>query len=586
MNDLFDVIYLVYEKRLKTQREFAEELFLSLGKVNALLKEAVELDYIIDGKDYELTDKGRELLETHKVDNAVIMAAGFGSRFVPMTYETPKGLLEVKGEVLIERQIKQLHEVGITDITIVVGYLKETFEYLTDKYNVKLIYNPDYGSKNNISSLYYAKKEFKNTYLLTSDIYMERNLYRPYEYYSYYSAEYHTEKTEEWKVEINKSNQILAIDPTGGSECWAINGPTFFKADLSSKLLSYIDEIYDQQHAAQWYWENVWMENLEDLPTYVRKYEHGTIVEFESLEELRAYDKSYLKESRSSILEIIKRELNCELTDIINIEILKAGMTNESFVFEVFNERYVFRNPGAGTEQLIKRQEEYEIYQLIKDLKISDDVIYMNPEFGYKITRFIENSEHFSYDKPEHMEMALDLLRILHNSGLECSHDFDIEERIMFYYDLCIKNNAILFNDFDDVFSNVKEIIKQLKFLDREKVLCHVDFVEDNFLFTKDRIYLLDWEYAGMADPLIDIAVFVVYGGLQDEEVVNLLEAYLQRTATKEELLITHSYVALAGFLWALWTQYKQSCGDDFGTYGMEQYQYARKYGRIVLNEK
>ena len=129
-------------------------------------------------------------------------------------------------------------------------------------------------------------------------------------------------------------------------------------------------------------------------------------------------------------------------------------------------------------------------------------------------------------------------------------------------------------------------MLAQLQSIERPKVLCHVDFVEVNFLFTKEKDYLLDWEYAGMADPLIDIAVFVVYGGLQDQEIITLLEAYLQREATDEEVLVTQSYVALMGFLWALWTQYKQSCGDDFGTYGMEQYQYARKYGRIVLNEK
>lgn len=80
---------------------------------------------------------------------AVITAAGFGSRFVPLTFETPKGLLEVFGERMIERQIKQLHEAGITDITIIVGYLKEKFEYLIDKYQVKLLYNPEYATKNN-----------------------------------------------------------------------------------------------------------------------------------------------------------------------------------------------------------------------------------------------------------------------------------------------------------------------------------------------------------------------------------------------------------------------------------------------------
>ncbi len=93
----------------------------------------------MDTGKYLLTEQGLKYLEQFKVDGAVITAAGFGSRFVPLTFETPKGLLEVFGERMIERQIKQLHEAGITDITIIVGYLKEKFEYLIDKYQVKLL---------------------------------------------------------------------------------------------------------------------------------------------------------------------------------------------------------------------------------------------------------------------------------------------------------------------------------------------------------------------------------------------------------------------------------------------------------------
>lgn len=99
------------------------------------------------GKRLALTETGQAVLAPYKVDGALIIAAGFGSRFVPLTFETPKGLLEVFGERMIERQIRQLHEAGVYDITIAVGYLKEKFEYLIDKYDVKLLYNPEYSCK-------------------------------------------------------------------------------------------------------------------------------------------------------------------------------------------------------------------------------------------------------------------------------------------------------------------------------------------------------------------------------------------------------------------------------------------------------
>ena len=150
MREIFEIVYLVKCENIKTQRDLADRMFVSLGKINNLMSEAIAQNFINNDQGYVVTEKGEAFLEEHKVDNAIIMAAGFGSRFVPMTYETPKGLLDVNGEVMIERQIRQLQEVGINDISIVVGYLKETFEYLTEKFGVKLIYNPDYSIKNNI----------------------------------------------------------------------------------------------------------------------------------------------------------------------------------------------------------------------------------------------------------------------------------------------------------------------------------------------------------------------------------------------------------------------------------------------------
>lgn len=586
-NELFDLIYLVYEGKLKSQREFSNAMFLSLGKVNTLFKEAINANYIEkEANDYLISDKGMDLLNEYKVDNAVIMAAGFGSRFVPMTYETPKGLLEVFNEVLIERQIKQLHEVGIFDISIVVGYLKEKFEYLKDKYNVKLIVNPDYSIKNNISSIQYAKSEFKNTYLLTSDIYMEENLYRTYEYYSYYSAEYHTEKTDEWKVHINKANRILEIDPKGGSDCWAINGPTFFRKELSEQIVNGVDAIYNEAYASQYYWEDVLKEDLVTFEIYIRKFPLETIIEFESLEELRAFDKSYLEEAHSKILDTITRVFKCQLSDIVNITTLKAGMTNESFLFEVNNEKYVFRSPGVGTDKLISRQEEANVYNLIKDLNISDELVYFDPIVGYKITKFIDNPKTFDINNEKNVQAMIKLLKQLHTSNISSEHSFDIEERINFYYSLCLENNAILFSDIEEVYANIKEIISYLKSLNRKKVLCHIDAVSSNFLFTENKTYLLDWEYAGMADPIIDIAMHVIYDN-HDQDVANsLIKAYIGDSITKEELRVFYSYIALSGFLWALWTQYKQSLGEDFKDYGLNQYSFAKKYSREVLNEK
>ncbi|MBS6941178.1 MAG: NTP transferase domain-containing protein, partial [Slackia piriformis] len=127
-----------------------------------------------------LSEAGMRALDEYKVENAVIMAAGLSSRFAPISYEKPKGLLTVRGEVLIERQIRQLKEAGITDITVVVGYKKEHFFYLERAFGVKIAVNEAYASRNNNSSLMAVRERLGNTYICSSDDYFTVNPFEPY----------------------------------------------------------------------------------------------------------------------------------------------------------------------------------------------------------------------------------------------------------------------------------------------------------------------------------------------------------------------------------------------------------------------
>ena len=226
----------IYENHSLTQRELAAAMKLSLGTCNHLVRECQEKELIsFDASQgtYTLLKKGQKLLDSCRVDGAVILAAGFGSRFVPLTFETPKGLLEVFGERMIERQIRQLHEAGITDITIAVGYLKEKFEYLIDKYQVKLLYNPEYSSKNTISTVYHARDCFKgrNVYLLSSDNWLRENMYHAYECGAWYSSVYMEGKTSEWCMDFNKKGRITRVQ-VGGADSWVIRAGLFFQRIL------------------------------------------------------------------------------------------------------------------------------------------------------------------------------------------------------------------------------------------------------------------------------------------------------------------------------------------------------------------
>ena len=145
-----------------SQRQVTTKTGLSLGSVNKAIRELEDAGLAQDGC---LTPEGFEALHPYKVENAIILAAGLSSRFAPISYEKPKGLLRVRGEVLIERQIRQLQEVGISNITIVVGYKKEYFFYLESKFGVSIVVNSEYAEKNNNASLYLVRDRLSNTYV-------------------------------------------------------------------------------------------------------------------------------------------------------------------------------------------------------------------------------------------------------------------------------------------------------------------------------------------------------------------------------------------------------------------------------------
>lgn len=165
---------LVGDKGIASQRDLADVVGMSLGTVNKAYRSVADRGEV-DG--YRLTDAGREALAPYKVDNAIIMAAGLSSRFAPISYERPKGVLKVRGEVLIERQIRQLKEAGIDDITVVVGYMKEAFFYLEDLFGVKIRVNEHYAVRNNNSTLMLVREQLGNTYICSSDDYFTENVF-------------------------------------------------------------------------------------------------------------------------------------------------------------------------------------------------------------------------------------------------------------------------------------------------------------------------------------------------------------------------------------------------------------------------
>ena len=203
----YDVVNEILKHPKKKQRELAEATGYSVGKVNSSVKQLKEEGYL--DSDMRITEKVREEMEEKSPRNAVILAAGYGMRMVPINVEVPKGLLQVKGEPLIERLIRQLHEAGIFDINIVVGFMKEQYEYLIDKYNVNLVFNKDYSSKNNLHSLKCVSEKLGNTYIIPCDIWCRENPFSDHEWYSWYMVT--DQPDDRSSVRINRKRELVKV---------------------------------------------------------------------------------------------------------------------------------------------------------------------------------------------------------------------------------------------------------------------------------------------------------------------------------------------------------------------------------------
>ena len=264
----------------------------------------------------------------HKVKNAIIMAAGTSSRFAPLSYETHKGLIMVREEVLVERQIRQLREAGIEQIIIVTGYKAEQFKYLRDKFGVILVHNEDYLTRNNNSSIQVAREYLGDSYVCSVDNYFNENPFENEVEDSYYSAVYTEGKTAEWCMTEDKYGFVDSVT-IGGENSWYMLGHTFWTKEFSQNFLKIMDEIYEKPETANLLWESIYSKNLNVLKMKIKKYANNVIFEFDTLDELREFDNSYIEDTRSEIIRTLAHQLGIAQKDMTNFATIKEG-TNEA----------------------------------------------------------------------------------------------------------------------------------------------------------------------------------------------------------------------------------------------------------------
>ncbi len=523
--------------------------------------------------------------------NAIILAAGKSNRFAPFTYEKPKGLFIVKGEVLIERQIKQLIEAGIKEIIVVIGYMKEKFFYLEQKYpEVKLVVNNTFGKYGNIYSIYVARNYLQNTYICCADHYFVNNpfLDNNVDNISYRAGTYYSRKFREFSIDYTDANVISGCY-IGGSDKMAMVGHAYFNEGFSSKFVELMEDEINNFGIANMFWEEFYQRHIKDLTLFVKEFAPNEVLEFDDIDELRKFDSDFLLNVDSEIVDNICSKLNCHPNEITNISVIQAGLTNVSFKFTVNRIDYVYRHPGGTAGNLIDRRTEITAQMAAKSVDIDKSVIYMDPT-GWKLSYYVQDIVKcdFLNDK-EQLEKGMNYLRKIHNLNVVgYVKEFDDVEEGKKLMSIASSTKGNLCVEFKNI---INKIDRLKKYVDEEsekynikKVLCHNDVYEPNYIATSNGdMYLIDWEYAGLNDPANDIACIICRYDYSFEQGEYLLKSYYGRDLTELEHRHCIAYIALCSFYWFCWGLYKGSVGDDDGFFFLPAYRNLIKYIDIAI---
>lgn len=550
-----------------TQRMISEGLNISLGTVNSVISKLKKQGFV--SEDYHVLPEGIKAMEPYKVKNAIVLAAGMSTRFIPVSYEIPKGLISVKGDVMVERLIEQLKSTGIEEIIVVVGYMMEKFFYLRDKYGVKLVVNNEFASKNTHSSIYVSRDYLSNTYICCSDNYYPKNMFHRYEYRAFYCSIYmpgisHVERA----FQFDKNGLIYDTNKPSHDQ-WVMYGHAYFDNDFTNRFKPILESYFGRPGIEYMYWETIYAENVQELPMWIEQCTPEDILEFDSMEELKQFDKNYIYKNKVKVFDNICNVLDCEITDIEDIEVIKKGLNNQSFKFTCKGKEYIYRHPGANASAVIDRKKEAVSLEIAKKLGIDDSYIYINEEEGWKISKFISPTETFDFNDKRHIELLARKLKTLHASKASVGFGFDYRKEAQKIIDIEKHIDPLAYNRSQAELENMKPIFDYLENDQWQVSLCHNDIYEPNLLMHEKGLCLIDWEFAGDSDIGFDVCKLFSVICPEYDEIDDWVYPYFERKITEKEKLHLVCCAAVIYFYWYIWGIFGAKNSEGVSSYLM-----------------
>lgn len=485
---------------------------------------------------------------------------------------------------LMDRNIAILQENGFKKIIIVVGFRNELF----DKYkseDITLIYNKEFEFTSSMGSLALVKDYIDDDFILVEgDTFFEK-------------------KVVESLCSIKAGNCIAMTEESGsGDECYVetkngfvtkitkdrhrvrnfegeMMGVTRISYETFQKL------IYAWEHSNNPYlnYEYLIMDVTEPLDRPYIHFKNVIWGDVDCKEDFKRLQNELWRSLRRKENPFDGDNLRKYLSDIFpEKDVTSAvitqigGMSNKNFRVDFDGNSYVLRVPGNGSDGMVERtNEEYNAIESCK-LGVNPPIRYFNASTGIKLADFIENAETLNaatIQRHDNMRKIAKIYQTIHNSHIRLKNEFNVFREIE-KYDLLLKRaNAEMYDGWETVQSQVMDLEGYLNTLGVDLKPCHNDALYENFIKATDgKIYLIDWEYSGMNDPMADFAALFIEAGFEKENEDFILEKYFDGDVPHTARLKILCYEILWDYLWAQWTVIKEAKGDDFGTYGQDRY--------------
>ena len=499
--------------------------------------------------------------------------------------DIPYPLLPYDGENnLIDRTISLLHGLHFTNIIIVVGYRAELFDRYRQE-GVTIVVNKEYEFTSSMGSLAMVEDLVKEDFLLLEgDTFYEKVV---------------LEKLAETKHPIC----FAVTEETGsGDECYVemkegfvtqltkdrhrvrnIEGEMIGATKISLQAFKAMLALFHESTNPLLNYEYLLMDVTDalDRPCIVfpnliwgdvdtpDDYKHLQNVLYRRL---RRKEDPYDKENLLMYLLEIFPDKDLSALEITQI----GGMSNKNFLVSIEGDKYVLRVPGLGSDGMVERTN--EAFNSIEGSKlgINPSIRYFNTKTGIKLVDFIQDAETLNsatIQRHDNMKKIASIYRTLHHSHVRLMNEFNIFREIEKYDRLLSKAGTEMYEGWRDVRKQVMALELKLNELGVDLYPCHNDAVAENFMKAKDgTIYLIDWEYSGMNDPMADLAALFLESEFTEDNKDYILNHYFEGEIPTKVTQKILCYQVLWDYLWAQWTVIKEAKGDDFGTYGKDRY--------------